>query len=678
MSSATITRAFSEGIAAAIPQAELSISKWAETYRFIAPERTARPGRWRNEVTPYLVEVMDTVRQPGVRETVLVASAQVGKSECCNNIIGYFSHVEPCPLMYLAEEEGKARAWSTESFRPMVRDTPVLAALFGDPKTRDGGNTIEGMNFPGGHLAIAWATSPATVSSRPRRGVLEDERDAYKPTKEGDPAELAEARTKTFDDSFVFKVSTPRDRLPNPPGSPPDAPRYSPIEWEYENSDKRKYRVACPHCGEYQALKWRDEKGYRVQWADDEKTEAIYVCDFGCVVEHEHKAAMLAGGRWVAEKPFAGRAGFWINELYSPFTTWTDMLRAFEEAKHNPQKLRVFVNTRLAEGWEDNSEQVDVHDLTARREDFDETLLPDGVLVMTASVDVQGDRLEAEKVGWGRDEESWSVDYRVFYGDPSRTAVWEELAEWLFAEHTYEVQVTLEDGRTVTVRQALRVKKVCVDSGGHHAKEVHAFVRKHAGRGVVAVKGASTPGKPLIPAKPTMWGKPPVKLYVIGTDAAKDTLAAYLLVKAHGPGYCHFPQEFEHAGRVYYGEKHFEQLRSERPVTVYTKKGAVRVWQKVKPSARNEALDLRVYNMIALALLNPGWKGLARRRRESAERVAREQRESAVSAEAAAAEGHEAEEAVGDALEETESVPRAVPRGRIRKRRGGGGWATRW
>lgn len=681
MSSATITRVFSEAIAAAIPQALLSISMWAATYRYLAPERSARPGRWRNEVVPFLAEIMDTVRKPGVRETVFVKSAQVGGSECLNNAIGYFIHIEPCPILYLCEEEGKAKAWSKESFAPMIRETPVLKNLIGDVRTRDSNNTIEDKSFPGGHIAVAWSTSAATVSSRPRRFVGMDEYDAYRPTKEGDSGKLAEARTKTYQalgTAVIFKVSTPRDRLPNPPGSPPDAPRYSPIELEYENSDKRKYQVPCPHCGTYQVLKWRDEKGYRVQWEGDDTANAFYVCDHGCVIEHEHKAEMLARGRWVAEKPFKGRAGFWINELYSPFTTWGDMATEFVEVKHKPAALKVFVNTRLAEGWEDNAEQAEVHDLTARREDFDETLLPDGVLVLTASVDVQVNRLEAEKVGWGLDEESWSIDYRVFYGDPSQTAVWGELAEWLFAEHAYEVQVTVEEGRTMTVRQTMRVKKTCVDSGGHNAKEVHRFARKHAGRGVVAIKGASTPGKPLVPAKPTTWGKPPVKLYVIGTDAAKDTLAGYLLVGEPGPGYCHFPNEFERAGRLYYDEKHFEQLRSERPVTVYTKKGAVRSWQKIKASARNEALDLRVYNMAALALLNPGWRGLMRKRREAAERVAREARpepaETPEPAEAGADEGHAAEEVQAAAPEEPEAMPR---RPKMRRRRGRG-WATNW
>ncbi len=606
MNSATITNAFSEAIAAAIPQSELSISQWAATYRYIAPERSARPGRWRNEVVPFLAEIMDTVRQPGVRETIFVKSAQVAGSEGCNNIIGYFTHIEPSPILYLCETQEKAEAWSKESLAPMIRDTPVLAALFGEARTRDSGNTIEGKAFPGGHLAIAWATSPATLSSRPRRVVIMDERDAFKSTSEGDPAMLAQKRATTFPDAVIFKVSTPRDRLENPPGTPPDAPRFSPIEREYENSDQRKYHVPCPHCAEYQPLRWA-----QVKWDDDAHAlDAYYVCTNGCLIEHEHKADMLARGRWIAGKEFTGRAGFFINEIYSPFVSWGEMVRNFLEAKKQPQTLKVFVNTSLGEGWEDYTAQAEVTDLEARREEFDPELLPAGVLVITAGVDVQGNRLECEIVGWGLDEETWSLNYHVLAGDPAQTAVWDELLAVLTAAHEYELTVQSAAGPTEVRRQQLSVVAACIDSGGHHTSEVYRFCRAHAGRRFYASKGANTAGKPLI-SKPTMQGRPPVRLYTLGTETAKDTLAARLLISAPGPGYCHFPHEFERGGQNHYGAEYFKQLRSERVVTKYTRGHAQRTWQKLRPSARNEALDCRVYAMAAHAILQPNYAKIA-------------------------------------------------------------------
>lgn len=594
MTSAAITSVFSEAISSAIPESSLSVSEWAATYRYLSAERSARPGRWRNELVPYLVEIMDCVGKPGVREIVLVASAQVGKTEAANNILGFFMHADPSPILYVAETEPKAEAWSKESLAPMIRDTPVLANLVSDARSRDSGNTIGDKSFPGGHLAIGHATSAATLSSRPRRVVILDERDAYKPTSEGDPAKLAEARTKTFDDAIIFKPSTPRNRLEPEAGAAPDAPRYSPIEWEYENSDKRRYFVPCPHCGEFQVLEWK-----RVTW-DSEETAlaAYYVCVSGCVIEHEHKTEMLARGEWRAEREFRGRAGFHIWEGYSPFVTWGQMVVNFLEAKKSRETLKVFVNTSLAEGWEDTAEQATVDDLTARRESY-ELVVPLGVVLITAGVDVQGDRLECEIVGWGADEESWSIDYKVFEGDPAQPSIWLRLSEYLTQEFP------------CAWGGVMRVAAAAVDTGGHHTNEVYRFCARHRGRRFYAVKGANTPGKPLAPVKPTLQGREQVPLYTVGTEAAKDTLAAHLLAVSPGPGYCHFPTERvdPETGRTYYGDDYFKQLRSERP----TLRAGHRVWQKIKQSLRNEALDCRVYAMAAKAILKPNMKALAAR-----------------------------------------------------------------
>ncbi|MCA1567246.1 MAG: phage terminase large subunit family protein [Acidobacteria bacterium] len=584
MTSETITSVFSEAIASAIPESSLTVSQWAATYRFLSAERSARPGRWRNELAPYLVEIMDTVGKPGIREIILVASAQVGKTECCNNILGFFMHADPSPIIFVAETEDKAEAWSKESLAPMIRDTPVLANLVGDARSRDSNNTIGGKSFPGGHLAIAHATSPATLSSRPRRVVILDERDAFKTTSEGDPAKLAEKRATTFEDAVIVKVSTPRDRLELEPGAPPDARRFTAIELEYENSDQRKYFVPCPHCGVYQSLAWA-----RVKWDSEETAgDAYYVCESGCVIEHEHKTEMLARGEWRAAKPFTGRAGFFINEIYSPFVSWGAMALNFLEAKKNQATLKVFVNTSLGEGWESITQQASTEDLEGRREEY-EAEVPDGVLVIVAGADVQGDRIETEIVGIGLDGETWSLDYQVLVGDPSQRQVWEDL------KHLWTTPFTRADGSEVCVMAA------AVDSGGHHTQEVYRFCRENAGRRWYSVKGANTPGKPII-SKPSLQGRPPVRLFTVGTETAKDTIAANLLVEEPGPGYCHFP--------VARGDDYFKQLRSERPVTRYTRGVGVRKWEKIKPSARNEALDNRVYAMAACAILNPNWRKL--------------------------------------------------------------------
>lgn len=581
--SPSVHNVFTDALRSAIPQTDLTIDGWADTYRYLPPERSARPGRWDTNLVPYLREPMRVVTAPGIYEIVFMASSQVAKTEYLTNVVGYYVDIDPSTILFLAENESKAEAWSKECFAPTVRDTPVLAALIAEARTRDSGNTILDKSFPGGHLALAWATSPATLSSRPRRIVLADECDAFLPTSEGDPMTLAEKRTTTFTNKKIIKVSTPRDELT------------STIEPAYRETDMRKFFLPCPHCGEFQVLEWT-----RLKW-DDEHSPAYYICLMGCVIEHDSKPVMLAAGEWRATNPTpaAGKVGFWINEMYSPFVDWTDMRDRFLVAKRKGREtLKVFINTSLAETWKEQAEDVSTDDLVARCEEY-AAEVPAGVICLTAGVDVQGDRLECEIVGWGEDGESWSIAYRVFDGDPAQKKVWEELKDSLIRPYECE---RLSDNEPP---QTLRVVAVAVDSGGHHTNEVYKFCRANARRRFYAIKGANTPGKPLA-SRPSLVSTPKTKLYILGTEAAKDTFSANLELKEMGPGYCHFP-----AGR---DEVYFKQLRSERAVTRYVGRKQMRTWEKIRKSARNEALDLRVYAMAALAILNPDYAALRHRR----------------------------------------------------------------
>lgn len=492
-------------------------------------------------------------------------------TELLNNIIGYFIHTDPATILYVCENEGKARAWSVESFAPMIRDTPVLAQIFGDARQRDSSNMIEAKAFRGGHFALAWSTSPATLSSRPRRVVLTDETDAFEPTKEGDPVKLAEARTKTAKEQRkIVHVTTPRDK---------EGSRVYPL---WEDSDQCLYFVPCPHCEEMQALRWG-----QVRWEPDAPSEAYYACEHcGAVIENDDKEWMIERGRWrPTNAAYRGnRRAFWINEIYSPFTTWGEMAVAFLEAKRFKDTFKVFCNTRLAQFWEDKAEEIHYADLTFHREEYGAEV-PHGVELLTAGVDVQDDRLEMEIVGWGRDLESWSIDYKVIYGSPALSDVWESLADMLEADYLDP------DGN------AHRIRAACIDSGGHHTETVYRFCKANSHRRWWAIKGASVSGKPLV-SKPSFVGKNKTRLFTIGTDVAKDEIFSFLKVEESGsPGFCHFPE--------HYDERHFKMLCSEKKVTKYVSGVPRQQWVKVSESARNEFLDCRVYATAARAILNP-------------------------------------------------------------------------
>ena len=172
-----------------------------------------------------------------------------------------------------------------------------------------------------------------------------------------------------------------------------------------------------------------------------------------------------------------GIAGFSLNGLYSPWISLAEAAREFPAAKRLPETLRVWVNTFLGESWEDAGEQVDDYAIANRRETYAEQV-PAGVVVLTAGVDLQDDRLEVEVLGHGRDEESWSIKWRTIYvdpssiyGDPSSRAVWDDLDDI--------IRAPLEHERL----GEMHIRATCIDSG-HHTNAVYSFCKAREGRRV--------------------------------------------------------------------------------------------------------------------------------------------------------------------------------------------------
>lgn len=511
---------------------------------------------------------MDAVNDPSIGVVVVMKSAQVGWTEILGNVVGFHIEHDPCPILLIQPTLEMGHAWSKDRFAPMLRDTPALHGTVKDARTRDSGNTLLHKTFPGGHITIAGANSPAGLASRPIRIVLCDEVDRYPPSAgtEGDPISLARKRSTTFWNRKLLMGSTPTVK------------GISRIEAAFDTSDQRYFFVPCPHCGEYQRLQWS-----QVQWPEGRPELAAYVCaQCGSLIDDRDKAIMLAAGEWRATKPENGTAGFHLNEIYSPWVSWGDMAQSFLEAKRLPETLKTWVNTALGETWEEQGDAVDETGLLKRRENYGPDI-PAGAAVLTAGVDVQDDRLEAELVGWGVSEESWSIEYQIFTGDPAKPDVWRALDDWLLSRFDHETGAKLP------------IAAACIDSGGHHTKQVYAFCGKRFARHVFATKGQEGQGKPLV-RRPNRKSKAQGKVFLVGADTGKDALYSRLKIEEPGPGYCHFP--------AHYDEDYFAQLTAEKAITKYVRGFAKRVWIKKTASARNEALDCRVLAMVALELLN--------------------------------------------------------------------------
>mgnify|MGYP005987543973 FL=1 len=543
------------------------MAKWADRERRLSSEASAAAGRWVTSRAEYQRGIMDAISDRRLRDIVVMAGAQVGKTEMLLNVIGFHIHHDPSPILLVQPTLEMAQAFSKDRLAPMLRDTPALKGSVKDPRSRDANNTTTHKVFTGGHISLVGSNSAAGLASRPIRVVLCDEVDRYPPSagSEGSPILLARKRSATFHNRKMVMVSTPTNK-----GA-------SMIESQYAESDQRQYFVPCEDCGTVQTLKWSN-----VKWDKDKPETACYVCDScGSIWDDAKRNRSVRKGEWVATADFTGVAGFHINGLYSPWTMLADAVRDFLIAKKAPDTLRVFVNTFLAETWEDAGETVGDIRFEDREEEFGASI-PDEIVVITAGIDVQDDRLELELVGWGRDEESWSLDYKTLYGDPSTPHLWNDLDNILKASYT------TESGRSLGIRAA------CVDSGGHYTQAVYNFVRPREGRRIFAIKGMAGEQRPLV-GRPSKNNIGKIKLFTVGTFPIKELIFSRLKIQSEGAGYCHFP-----AGR---SDEYYQQLaNSEKIVTKYQKGFPRREF--VKTRTRNEALDCRVYAYAALCILS--------------------------------------------------------------------------
>lgn len=557
------------------PPPKWTVSQWADAERYLSPESSSEPGKWNTDRAPYQREILDSVNNPDYEDIIIKASSQVGKSEIINNIIGYFISYDPSPILLIMPTVDTAEDYSKDRIAPMIRDTPALTKKVGDPKSRNGNNTLLHKKFPGGHLTLVGANSPAGLASRPIRVVLADEVDRFPVSagKEGDPLSLGHKRTKTFWNRKKISVSTPTDA------------ETSRIEAEYESSTKAQWCVSCPSCGQFQPYEW-----------EQIRFEGVLMECVSCKEQHNEVEWKARPAKWIHRNPDARKLGFHLNALASPWERWETIIYEFQEAKKKgPEKLKTWKNTTLGEVWEEKLQENDHIKIMNRRVNYDADV-PEDVLVLTAGVDVQDDRLEVEIVGWGIGEKSAGISYKIFMGDPGQQAVWDQVDTFLAKEWTRTDGVTLS------------ISAVCVDSGGHYTTEVYEFCKVREHRRIFAIKGKGGKGIPFINRPSKVGRKKDTYLYNLGVDEAKDIINGRLKIEnKEKPGYCLFPLNKEKG----YDEAYFVGLTAEYKKLKSVGGVVTYQWVKRSSSIRNEPFDLRVYAFAAFRIFNPDLEYLA-------------------------------------------------------------------
>jgi phage terminase large subunit GpA-like protein len=556
------------------PPREQTISVWADSERVLSSESSAEPGKWRTDRAPYMREVMDALNDPKIQRVVVMKASQVGATEAINNILGFYMSRDPAPVLVIQPNVEMAETWSKDRLSPMLRDTPCLVDKVHEAKSKDSSNTIRQKTYQGGRLTIIGANAPSGLSARPIRIVLGDEVDRWPVSAgtEGDPLALASKRQQTFWHRKTFICSTPVLKIT------------SVINREYEASDKRRYYVPCPQCDHEQILQWKQVVWDKTDTEDGKRIHhpetAYYVCEnCGAIWGDVERHQAVKKGRWIAENPGGNVAGFHIPGFLSPWLTLEEIAREFLKAGKDPSLLQVWENTVLGKPFEEAAEKIDGSSLIGRGESYSPQSVPAGVLICTAGVDTQADRLEVQVVGWGAFEESWLLAREVLHGDPAQTMVWDELDQLLLTP------MRNENGRE------LRVKACCIDTGGHHAAQVHAFCRPRRNRRIFPTKGFAGV-RDIWPRTASTTHDKKSQVFVLGVNAAKEALYGRLRITKPGPGYIHFPvgQGFD--------EEFFAQLTSEHVVT--RKRDGIPYRRWILPQGRrNEALDTYVLSLAA-------------------------------------------------------------------------------
>lgn len=560
------------------PPPKLSPVEWAERHVRI-PVGNAIPGPIRFDNAPYQRAPLDLVADPDCTRITLMWGAQVGKTQVMNCAIGYYIGHRPQSQLMMQPTEGDLHTWLDTKLQPLLDSNPELGGLLATPRGRDGVNNKKLKSYPGGFLMFSWAGAPRTMRGRSAPKVYCDEIDGYTVTEEGHPVSLLWQRAATFGDERLQLLT-----------STPTIKGASAIEQLFVAGDRRRFWLPCPHCESFIVLQWR-QVCYEVD-ADGLPVpeSARYACqECGCFISDGEKLAALRRGEWRAERPFRGHASFHLSELYSAFRRWRDIVESYRE-KLEQNDLQTFVNVSLAETWEETGEQASASTL-ARRAEVYPAEVPDGGVFLTAGVDMQTDRLEVEVVAWGLGEESWSVDYRVLWGDPLGAEVWEDLDEVLSGTYVHQSGAVLP------------IAGACLDTGGTagYTQSAYEYVRERAQRRLFAIKGIGGWGRPIVssPSKRQSGARTrKVRLFPVGVDEAKLIVMRYLVIAEPGPGYCHFPRDRS--------PEWFEQLTAERLVTKQVRGFPVREWHMTRD--RNEALDCRVYALAALKILNPDLK----------------------------------------------------------------------
>lgn len=558
------------------PPQRLRSSVWAAKHRFLPYGKNSQGGQWDPQRVPYLNAIMDACDDEHPAPTVVfIKPSQVGGTQLVVNVIGKTMHQAPRNILVLYPTEKDSRKWVRSNLNPMIKLTPALRAMLQSGRREDTVSTVTEKHFPHAILYTGSAGIAQDMAQISVGMVIFDDLDRMPKVieGEGDPIELGKARLTTHARRKTIMISSPTTE---------DESRIWP-EWKSSTQDH--YHVPCVLCGHMQWLTFDN-----LIWPEGRPDLAVYQCS-ECEGEfpESHKRDLLNAGEWRAKHPEREEdvKGFSINGLYTPSGlgyTWIHHAKAWDLAKGKPAKVQVFYNTRRGDVVPSKKVKLEWEAVHARREPYKLRTIPPGVLMLTGSADIQGNRIEAMILGHGRGERLTIIDHQVLDGDPMRPEVWALLDDYFAGE--------IENSFGIK----MRITCAMVDSG-YLQHEVTNWTRERRGRNIFAAKGSKVPSRIPI-GRPTYVdvkrggkvAKRGAEQYQIGVGVLKTTLYARLTADAGEPEKPVLPAD----RLIHLSEDLHEEFSRQLCAEVRDAAGR---WHKTYD--HNEILDLVVLGMAA-------------------------------------------------------------------------------
>jgi phage terminase large subunit GpA-like protein len=581
------------------PSPPPDITRWCED-NIVFDARSPMPGPFDIERFAFLKEIHEVLSpEHPSREVTIKGSAQWGKTvSIIQPTLGAWHGSTALDSLVVHPTMSAATEWVDNKWKPMRRQAPDLKRVFGDGLS-SGENRDQKFNQEtvarDGSLKVASAGSPADLTGTSRRLVILDDLAKFEMTDKGDPEALAESRASGFEDAKILRVSTSLIK-----GT-------CRISRAYDRSDKRVFDVPCPHCETYAPLEWENF----LSNIDPENLEAAHFRCEACQgkIEHKHKEAIVAKGRWRVTNPRGDHPGFFLWRAYAPMRDWASIAKDYArvmgwtkttgKASKEDHKQAVeaeteqtFFNDVLGLEYEQATGGPDWEELRNRVEGADEieggiAPLPVGVLpatgfIFVAGVDCQDDRTEVHFKAFCRNHQRYTVHYKIIPHHIGTAECQQTLNAYLNAEWRTEL------GHKV------KLDALAID-GGTYTDDVWSWAKKHPWSRVIIVKGGRSDTGPLLqPMKFERRNDGKAKrrqkrAFILNVSSMKGQL--YKWVEQEDPmerGYCHFAKGL--------GDEFYRQFVSEVRVLTKTRSGVVTAkWELVEPARRNEVLDTEIY-----------------------------------------------------------------------------------